>query len=194
MPVERLSMGQIKEVLRLKFAAQLSQRQIARSLRLSNGVVAKYLSAAERAGITSWPLPAEMDDHALERALCLPAASPPGVAQRLATLDFAGIHQQLKRKGVTRQLLWEEYAAAHPEGYGYTQFCVLYRQWRRHLKLSMRQTHRAGERLFVDYCGQTVPIVNAATGEVREAEVFVAVMGASNYTFAEATWTQRLPD
>lgn len=198
MPVERLSMRQIKEVLRLKFAAQLSQRQIARSLKLSNGVVAKYLLAAERAGITSWPLPAEIDDPALERAWwpppLPPPLPPPALVQRLATLDFAAIHQQLKRKGVTRQLLWEEYAAVHPDGYGYTQFCVLYRQWRRHLKLFMRQTHRAGERLFVDYCGQTVPVINAATGEVREAQVFVAVMGASNYTFAEATWTQRLPD
>jgi transposase len=114
--------------------------------------------------------------------------------QRLATLDFADIHHQLKRKGVTRQLLWEEYSASHPAGYGYTQFCVLYRDWRSRLKLSMRQTHRAGEKLFVDYCGPTVPIVNVATGEVREAQVFVAVLGASNYTYAEATWTQSLPD
>ena len=194
MPVERLAMRQIKEVLRLKLAAHLSQRQIARSLRLSTGVVAKYLAAAERAGITAWPLPAELDEPALARALCPTSDPPAATLGRLATLDFAAIHQQLKRKGVTRQLLWEEYAAAHPDGYGYTQFCVLYRQWRKHLKLSMRQTHRAGERLFVDYCGQTAPVINAATGEIREAQIFVAVMGASNYTFTEATWTQTLPD
>ena len=194
MPVERLSMRQIKEVLRLKFAAQLSQRQIARSLKLSTGVVAKYLAAAERAGLTAWPLPEEMDEPTLARRLWPDTTAPQAVVQRLATLDFADIHHQLKRKGVTRQLLWEEYAAAHPEGYGYTQFCVLYRDWRSRLKLSMRQTHRAGEKLFVDYCGPTVPIVNVATGEVREAQVFVAVLGASNYTYAEATWTQSLPD
>ena len=194
MPVQRLSMRQIKEVLRLKFAAHLSQRQIARSLKLSTGVVAKYLAAAERAGLTSWPLPDEMDEADLARALWPDSAVPPARAQRLSTLDFAEIHTQLKRKGVTRQLLWEEYAASHPDGYGYTQFCVLYRRWRKTLKISMRQTHRAGEKLFVDYCGQTVPIVNIATGEVCEAQVFVAVLGASNYTYAEATATQGLPD
>ncbi len=194
MPVERLSMRQIKEVLRLKFATHLSQRQIARSLKLSTGVVAKYLAAAERAGLREWPLPEEMDEAALARTLWPQSDPPPAATQRLATLDFASIHTELKRKGVTRLLLWEEYAAAHPEGYGYTQFCVLYRDWRSRLKLSMRQTHRAGEKLFVDYCGPTVPVVNIATGEVREAQVFVAVMGASNYTYAEATWTQSLPD
>ena len=125
MPIERLSMRQIKEVLRLKFAARLSQRQIARSLKLSTGVVAKYLAAAQRAGLTSWPLPEEMDEATLARRLWPDTTQPPAVVQRLATLDFADIHQQLKRKGVTRQLLWEEYAAAHPEGYGYTQFCGL---------------------------------------------------------------------
>jgi len=194
MPVKRLSMRQIKEVLRLKFAAHLSQRQIARSLKLSTGVVAKYLAAAERAGLTSWPLPEEIDEATLARTLWPTSDPPPAATQRLATLDFASIHTELKRKGVTRLLLWEEYAAAHPDGYGYTQFCVLYRDWRSRLKLSMRQTHRAGEKLFVDYCGPTVAVVNVATGEVREAQVFVAVLGASNYTYAEATWTQSLPD
>jgi transposase len=191
MPVTRISMRQIKEVLRLKHAARLSHRQIARALRLSLGVVSKYLSAAERAGL-AWPLPDAMDDTALERALW-PGGEPP--EPRFARPDFAYVHEQLKRKGVTRQLLWEEYRASHPEdGYGYTQFCVFYREWKRRLKLSMRQTHRAGEKLFVDYCGQTVPVVNAVTGEARQAQVFVAVLGASNYTFAEATWTQGLPD
>lgn len=191
MPVTRISMRQIKEVLRLKHAARLSHRQIARALRLSLGVVSKYLSAAERAGL-SWPLPDGMDDTALARALWPEGSAP---EPRFARPDFAYVHEQLKRKGVTRQLLWEEYRAAHPEdGYGYTQFCVFYREWTRRLKLSMRQTHRAGEKLFVDYAGQTVSVVNAATGEAREAQVFVAVLGASNYTYAEATWTQSLPD
>lgn len=184
-------MRTIKEVLRLKHAAQLSHRQIAGSLKISIGVVTKYLAAAERAQLR-WPLPEAMDDLALSHALW-PQSAPPAI-KRLAALDFSDIHLQLKHKGVTRQLLWEEYAATHPEGYGYTQFCVLYRDWRSRLKLSMRQTHRAGEKLFVDYCGPTVPIVNLVTGEVREAQVFVAVLGASNYTYAEATATQSLPD
>ncbi|HEX6622836.1 MAG TPA: IS21 family transposase [Pyrinomonadaceae bacterium] len=191
MPVARISMRQIKEVLRLKHAARLSHRQIARALKLSLGVVSKYLSAAEWVGL-SWPLPDGMDDVALERALW-PGAEPP--EPRFARPDFSYVHEQLRRKGVTRQLLWEEYRASHPEdGYGYTQFCVFYREWTRRLRLSMRQTHRAGEKLFVDYAGQTVSVVNAVTGEAREAQVFVAVLGASNYTYAEATWTQCLPD
>ncbi len=191
MPVAPISMRQIKEVLRLKHAASLSHRQIARALKLSLGVVSKYLAAAERVGLP-WPLPEAMDDAALERALW-PPGSPP--EPRFSQPDFSYVHEQLRRKGVTRQLLWEEYRASHPEdGYGYTQFCVFYREWKKRLKLSMRQTHRAGEKLFVDYAGQTVPVLNAVTGEAREAQVFVAVLGASNYTYAEATWTQGLAD
>lgn len=190
MPVARVAMHKIKEVLRLRYIASLSQRQIAAALRLSNGVVAKYLAAAEHAGLT-YPQLEQMDDAALARALWNSAPT----AKALAALpDFASIHEQLKQKGVTRLLLWEEYRAAHPEGYGYTQFCVLYQQWRKRLKLSMRQTHRAGEKLFLDYSGKTVPVIDATTGEAREAEVFVAVLGASNYTYAEATWTQNLAD
>ena len=181
----------LKEVLRLT-AAGLSQRQIARSLKLSNGVVAKYQAASRRAGL-SWPLPEALDEVALANRLCAkPAESAP--AAHVAP-DFASIHEQLKEKGVTRLLLWEEYRAAHPdESYSYSQFCFHYQQWQSRLKLVMRQTHRAGEKLFVDYAGPTVPIVNPITGELREAQIFVAVLGASNYTFAEATWTQGLAD
>jgi transposase len=195
-------MRHIKEVLRLKFAARLSHRQIARSLGLSVGVVAKYLTAASTAGLT-FPLPAEMDDAQLLRALRAATSSPPagGVVSsivsppRLREPDWATIHTELKRKGLTRLLLWEEYAAADTRAsYSYPQFCALYREWRKHLKLSMRHVHIAGEKLFLDYCGPTISIVDQRTGEVREAQVFVAVMGASNYTFAEATWTQSLAD
>ena len=191
MTVSRVSMHKIKEVLRLKFATGLTQRQIAAALGLSNGVVAKYLSAAERAKL-SYPFPPEWDDTDLAHAL-FDASHQPVPVKRLA-LDFAYIHTELKRKGVTRQLLWDEYRTTHPEGYGYTQFCVLYTAWRQTQRLSMRQIHRAGEKLFVDYCGHTVPIINAAAGEVKIAQVFVATLGASNYTFAEATWSQSLPD
>jgi len=187
-------MHTIKEVLRLT-AAGMSQRQIAQSLDLSNGVVAKYQAAAQRASL-SWPLPAELDDEALAQRLSSKTTDPAeGQANsRRPPLDFAYLHEQLKRKGVTRQLLWEEYRAEQPTGYGYTQFCFHYQEWKSRLKLVMRQTHRAGEKLFVDYCGPTVQVVNVVTGEVREAQIFVAVLGASNYTYAEATWTQALPD
>lgn len=187
-------MHTIKEVLRLT-AAGLSQRQIAHSLDLSNGVVAKYQASAQRARL-SWPLPAELDDEVLAQRLWSKTTDPAEgqTNSRRPPLDFVYLHEQLKRKGVTRQLLWEEYRAEQPTGYSYTQFCFHYQEWKRRLKLVMRQTHRAGEKLFVDYCGPTVPVVNALTGEVREAQIFVAVLGASNYTYAEATWTQALPD
>ena len=193
MPAHRLDMRLIKEVLRLKFAAGLSHRQIAAALRLGIGTVCNYLAAFERAGLV-YPLSVELDETELARRLfppALPGIEPP----KFVPPDFADIHQQLKRKGVTRQLLWEEYCQQHDSAaYSYTQFCVLYTRWQKTLRLSMRQTHRAGEKLFVDYCGQTVLVINAATGEVSEVQVFVAVLGASNYTFAEATRSQKLED
>ena len=192
MPAKRLSMRKLKEVLRLTYQSHLSQRQIARSLSISKTSVNKYLELAQAAGIT-WPLPAGMDDTALTKALFPGSLS--SWSQQFTQPDFTSIHQELKRKGVTLQLLWEEYAAINPEtAYQYSWFCELYKEWRSHLRVSMRQTHRAGEKLFVDYAGQTVPIVDPATGEAYDAQVFVAVLGASNYTFAEATWTQTLPD
>ncbi len=181
----------VSEVLRLKHAAKLSHRQIARALRIGIGTVTNYLVAAERAGL-SWPLPAELDEAALATKLWPPA--PAGEA-KFVTPDFVYIHDQLKLKGVTRQLLWDEYGQQHPgQAYQYTKFCTLYGEWRRRLKATMRQTHRAGEKLFVDYCGPTVAVVNVVTGEIKEAQIFVAVLGASNYTYAEATWTQGLAD
>src|SRR5713226_2431587 len=194
MSAQRVSMHTIKEVLRLT-AAGMSQRQIAHSLDSSNGVVAKYQAAAQRASL-SWPLPAELDDEDLAQRLSSKTTDPAeGQSNsRRPPPDFLYIHEQLKRKCVTRQLLWEEYRAEQPAGYSYTQFCFHYQERKSRLKLVMRQTHRAGEKLFVDYCGPTVPIVNAVTGEVREAQIFVAVLGASNYTYAEATWTQGLAD
>ena len=191
MPAQRLAMRLLREVLRLKYAADLSHRQIARALRIGVGTVTNYLAACARAGL-AWPLPSELDDTALSQMVFPPEIEPPS---RFAQPDFAYIHSELKRKGMTRQLLWEEYQASNPTNcYSYTQFCVHYKEWREHLKLTMRQTHCAGEKMFVDYAGQTVPIINAATGEFRQAQVFVAVLGASNYTFAEATWTQGLVD
>jgi transposase len=184
-------MHHIREVIRLT-ANGLSQRQIGRALSLSNGVVAKYQSAARRSGL-EWPLPPEMDDQALGSLLS--GSDSDGVDLVRAEPDFAYIHGQLKRKGVTRQLLWEEYcSSASGQPYGYTQFCVRYQEWKAHLGVVMRQTHKGGEKLFVDYCGQTIDIVNGASGEFKPAHIFVAVLGASNYTYAEATHTQSLFD
>lgn len=191
MPANRLAMHQIKDILRLRYEARLSQREIARSLNLSVGVVSKYLQLAVAAGI-QWPLPDDLDDTALAQKLQPPtsAATP-----TFPLPDLQQLHQELRHKGVTLQLLWEEYAAQHPAGhYSYSHFCVLYREFRRRLSPTMRQTHAAGDKLFIDYCGPTVPVVDATTGEIHQANIFVAVLGASNYTYAEATWTQRLPD
>ena len=185
-------MIKLKEILRLKYEAQLSLRQIALCLSLSIGVISKYLKRAEAAGV-SWPLPEGMTDTELEAHL-QPRRNRNAVLST-AEPDFAAIEQELKQKGMTRQLLWEEYAQAYPDNhYSYSRFAVLFRRWRSKQKLSMRQQHRVGEKLFVDYCGLTMPVINPDTGEVREAQVFVAVLGASSYTYAEATWSQSLPD
>ena len=191
MPAKRLSMRKIKEVLRLKWAKELSNRQIARICGIGRPTVAEYLRRAEAAGLT-WPLPAGLDEAALERRLFPPPPALPARARGVP--DWAVVHRELKRKGVTLFLLWQEYREAHPEGYQYSWFCEHYRAWQGKLDVVMRQDHRAGEKLFVDYAGQTVPIVDRTTGEIREAQIFVAVLGASNYTFSEATWTQGLPD
>jgi|SoiMethySBSTD1v2_1073268.scaffolds.fasta_scaffold40894_5 transposase len=186
-----ISMRKIKEVLRLNFDAGLSQHQIAAALKISPGVVNKYLKAANAANI-AWPLPDDLSETQLRRKLFPPGAAPqPAFAQP----DFAAIHQELKRKGVTRQLLWEEYAAANADNhYKLSQFCSLYQQWRSRLKLSMRQTHFAGEKMFVDYAGPTVPVTNPVTGAIHQAQIFVAVLGASSYTYAEATLSQKVYD
>ncbi|GFP43557.1 hypothetical protein HKBW3C_02687 [Candidatus Hakubella thermalkaliphila] len=187
MTKKRLSMRKIKEALRLK-ALGLTNRQIARSVKVSRSTVAEYLRRAEEASL-AWPLPEGLDDASLERLLFPPQGEPkdPKVLP-----DFSYIHTELKRKGVTLKLLWEEYLADHPGGYNYSHLCYLYRTWRDKLSLSMRQIHKAGEKMFVDFAGQTVPVVDARTGEINEAQVFVAVQGASNYTYAEATWSQDL--
>jgi transposase len=177
-------MRKIRDVLRYRHSAGLSLDAIARSLNLSKGVVAKYIRLASTAGL-SWPLPDELDDNGLEKLLYRQvAAREPTYAEP----DYALVHQELKKKGVTLILLWEEYLqAVGGRGYQYTAFCTRYKDWTGQLKRSMRQTHRAGEKLFADYAGPTVPIIDATTGEVLPANIFVAVLGASSYTFACAT-------
>lgn len=185
-------MRKITEVIRLSDEAGLSQRGIAQALNLGLGTVSTYLKRAREAGI-GWPLPADMDERTLGRLLF---PSQPLTGQRRFTEpDFPMVHQELKRKGVTKQLLWQEYREQYPDdGYSYAQFCHRYLEWRGCQQRSMRQIHRAGEKLFVDYCGPTMPVVNPDTGEMRQAQVFVAVMGASNYTFACASWSQKQED
>jgi len=183
-------MRKIREVLRLKFEVKLSHEKIAASTGLSKGAVTNYVRRAVEKQIP-WPLPADLDESRLEMLLFKQAAP----RERYAQPDYAVIHQELKRKGVTLQLLWEEYQAAHGEqAYRYSQFCVHYHEYRGSLARSMRQVHRAGEKVFIDYSGDTVTIIDPESGEILTAQIFVATMGASKYTYAEATWTQSLPD
>ena len=190
MPRPPTAMRKIREVLRLTFGGGLSRRQVAAALHLPPTTVADHVARARKADLT-WPLPEGLDD-ALEGRLFRQAPSPPAAARPLP--DWAVIHRELRRKGVTLQLLHYEYKAAHPAGYQYSQFCRLHRAWQRHIDLPMRQEHRAGEKCFVDFPGDTLPIVDPETGVVRPAQLFVAVLGASNYTYAEAVASQSVPD
>jgi transposase len=190
MAAKRLSMRKIKEVLRLR-AQGLSNRAIARGLNIPRTTVRRYRRRAEEAGL-SWPLPEGLTESALEARL-FPPPAPVGRHLR-AQPDWKHIHEELRRPGVTLQLLWLEYKEEHPKGFQYSRFCELFREWKGSLDPVLRQEHRFGEKLFVDYAGQTMPVVDSETGEVREAQIFVGTLGASNFTFSEATWSQSLPD
>ena len=186
----RLSMRKITEALRLHFEHARTNREIAQAIGTSPTTVGQYLRRAREAGI-AYPLPEGLDDTAIESRLFPPVVSADVVRFEP---DWTWVHREMRRKSVTLDLLWQEYKAEHPDGYRYSWFCERYRQWAGKLSVSMRQTHAPGEKLFVDYVGQTLPIIDASTGEIRQAQLFVAVLGASNYTYAEATWTQKLPD
>ena len=192
MPTKRLSMRKLRDILRLRLHSDLSLRQIRDSLRISLGAIQNVVRQAQDKGL-DWSAIERLDDQALAR-LFYPAADS-RVSSHLQMPDWGEVHRELKRKGVTKQLLWEEYTRQFPNCcYSYPQYCHLYLEWKGKQQRSMRQTHRAGEILFVDYAGHTIPVVSGSTGEVRFAQIFVAVLGASNYTFAEATWGQSLPD
>ena len=191
MPRDRIPMRMIRDVLRLRLEAGLSARRAARSLGVPRSTVQDYCARFRASGLT-WPLAVALTDSALEHALFARAITAPTTTRPLP--DWALIAQEKKRKGVTLWLLWQEYRQREPTAYSYSQFALHYRQWRDTIDPVMRQEYRAGERLFVDYAGMTVDIVDATTGAIREAQIFVAALGASNYTFAEATWTQSLPD
>ncbi len=190
MPAKRLSMRKIREVLRLK-AQGLSDREVARSVKAARATVRRIRLRAEAAEL-DWPLADDPTESALD-ALLFPPHPPPGAHQRPVP-DWKYNYAELSRKGVTLQLLWLEYKEAHPDGFQYSRFCDLFREWKDCLDPVLRQEHKAGEKTFVDYAGQTVGVVDTETGEIRQAQIFVGVLGASNFTFAEATWTQSLAD
>jgi len=184
-------MRKVFEALRLAFDQRRSQREIATILALSQSTVHDYLGRFRATGLP-WPVPDEIDAAALEARLFTRGTTPPAATRPVP--DWATVHQELKRKGVTLQLLWAEYKQGAPGGYQYTQFCRHYHAWAGTLEPVLRQVHVAGERLFVDYAGPTMPVVDPRTREVREAQVFVGALGASHLLYAEATWTQALPD
>lgn len=191
MPQERLSMRKISEILRLKHVHKLSNRKIAKACNVGRTTVANYLSKAAEARI-SWPLPSDLDESRLQ-ALLFPSLEDSTKSSTLVP-DWNAVHKELQKKHVTKFLLWEEYKQSNPDGFEYSWFCREYNTWRGKLDLVMRHTHRAGEKLFIDYAGHTMPITHPGTGEIKEAQIFIAVLGASNYTYAEATWTQSLQD
>lgn len=190
MAKERLSMRKIREILRLHYEFGFGKKPIARVCSVSPSTVVDYIRRAKAAGL-SWPLPEDLDDTSLEARL-FPTARNQRTSDRPLPL-MEEIHRELCKKGVTLQLLWTEYKENHPEGYQYSQFCEHFRRWQRTLDLSLRQEYRAGEKMFIDFAGKGIPIVNPATGEITVAEIFVAVLGASSYTYAEAVESQNLP-
>jgi transposase len=185
-------MRHVREVLRLRTAG-ISGNEIARRLNLAPSTVRLTLQRLATAGLV-WPLPTELSDAVLEARLFSAAGSKQGY-RRHSEPDWGEVHRELKRKHVTLQILWDEYIERCPDGYRYSRFCDLYRTWASRLSVTMRQSHSGGDKLFVDYAGDTVPvIIDRLNGKIRPAQIFVAALGASNFTYAEASWTQGLGD
>lgn len=185
-------MRKIRDVLRLHFSADLSIRQISSSTKISVGSIQSLLKKAKELELY-WPLPVDIDDSQLAQ-LFYPQ-SDTSQSSRFHVPDWLEVRKQLSMKGVTKQLLWEEYTQQYPNRcYSYSQFCDRYLHWLKNQRRSMRQHHKAGDVLFVDYAGQTMPVINPQTGEITQAQIFVAALGASNYYYADATWTQGLKD
>ena len=191
MPAERVSMRKIREVLRLTHALGMSRRLVGEATGIGKTAVGEYVRRAAVAG-QGWPIPDEIDDAELERRLF----PPPDAASSTSRTepDWSYNHAELKRRGVTLALLWQEYRAEHAQGYAYSWFCERYSDWRKRISPTMRQTHLAGEKLFVDWAGDTMPVFDPITGEEYCTHIFIAALGASNYTYAEARWTETLPD
>jgi transposase len=191
MPAERVSMRKIREVLRLTHALGMSRRLVGEATGIGKTAVGEYVRRAAVAG-QGWPIPDEIDDAELERRLF----PPPDAASSTSRTepDWSYNHAELKRRGVTLALLWQEYRAEHAQGYAYSWFCERYSDWRKRISPTMRQTHLAGDKLFVDWAGDTMPVFDPITGEEYCTHIFIAALGASNYTYAEARWTETLPD
>jgi transposase len=188
MAAERLSMRKLRELLRQRLELKLSVREIARSLGIGVGTVNRYLYRAQAAKLTSWPLPPELDDDAALTARLF--ADEGKVVASRPEPDWAHVHAELRRKGVTKLLLWQEYREGNPEGYQYSQFCERYARWARCVSVTMRQEHRAGEKCFMDFSGDGLEVHDAVSGEVRVAKLYVAVLGASNYTYVEPVFSE----
>lgn len=189
---KRITMRDIRSILRLTFEQGLSVREVSERLRIGKTAVSTYLHRARQAGICMWPIPAAYDDDIqLERLLFKQAGRP---AQDTQEPDFAYVSRELKRKGVTLTLLWQEYRTAHPDGYGYTWFCTNFAAFEQRLSPTYRNRHEVGATMQTDYAGQTVPLINPKTGEIRQAQIFVAVLPASNLAFSYASESQKLPD
>jgi transposase len=191
MPAGRVCMRQVREIVRLG-SDGVSKHQIARRTGVVPSTVRETLKRFAASGL-SWPLGDEVTDTVLEARMYRNAGKKQGHRQ-YAEPDWAWVHRELKRKHVTLSILWDEYIAQHPDGYRYSRFCDLYRSWEGKLSVTMRQSHAGGEKLFVDYAGDRVEVFDRLTGEARPAWIFVAVMGASSFTYAEATWSQGLAD
>jgi transposase len=182
----------VREVLLLTFAG-VSKREVARRTGLASSTVRATIARFQSLGLI-WPLPETVTDSDLEAKIYKSAGKKQG-HRRIIEPDWASLHREMKRKHVTLSILWDEYIEAHPEGYRYSRFCELYRSWEGKISVTMRQAHLGGDKLFVDYAGDTASVViDRLTGEIRKAQIFVAVLGASSFTYAEATWTQSLAD
>ncbi len=193
MPTERIAMRRVREMLRLRLDAELSVQEVARRTGVARSTLREMLQRFAASGL-AWPLPLDLTDKDLELRLYGEAGTKQGYRRR-AEPDWAALNRELKQKHVTLQILWDEYIEAHPDGYRYSRFCELYRSWEARLPVTMRQTHLGGDKLFVDYAGDTVPvIIDRRGGKTQPAHIFVAVMGASSLTFACATWSEKLPD
>ena len=192
MAAERLPMRKLREIVRLRLEQGLSGRAIAKSCGISPSTASGYLARIAVAKL-SWPLPAELhDDEALERLLFAGERAPAPPRSRPEP-DYAWVHRELQKRGVTKLLLWQEYREIHPDGPGYSQFCEYYTRRARPLSATMRQAHRAGEKCFLDFSGDGIDVVDPLTGEIRTAKLFVAVLGASSFTYVEPVFSEDLP-
>ncbi len=190
MATEKLSMRNVREILRQKLELKRTHRAVAKALGISNGAVGT-LMVRWKAARLDWAAVKELAEDDLEQRLFgprLPSSTPRPLP------DMLWLFRELKRPAVTLEVLHLEYLEKEPTGYRYSRFCDHYNEWLAKQRLSMRQEHRAGEKLFIDYSGRKASVIDPVSGEVREAEVYVAVLGASSYVYAEATWTQQLAD